>query len=275
MKIQSKQQPPQSFLRWAGSKRQLVPVLSKFWTNDYKRYVEPFVGSACLFFHLSPQQALLGDINGELILMYKQIKSDLPLMLSALKKLKKSKNEYYYWRSVKPSSLSDIERAARFIYLNRYCFNGLYRTNGRGEFNVPYGGDNRGMIPQDSLFYADAKVLRNAQLVAGDFEDVLKKVKRGDFVYMDPPFSVRANTIFTKYDASVFAMKDIQRLRNWMIKLHKNRISFLVSYAESEEAELLREGFYWEAVTVRRSIAGFASKRKRVNEILIYNQNPN
>lgn len=264
---------PQSFLRWAGSKRQLIPILSKFWNDDYDRYVEPFVGSACLFFSLFPKKALLSDINKDLINTYKQVATDVNSVLKELKKLKKSRDNYYHIRDLDPNSMKPNKRAARFIYLNRYCFNGLYRTNSKGKFNVPYCGDERGVVPPEEVFTLASKLLNNSELYANDYKTTLKKVRVGDFVYMDPPFSVRSKEIFNEYDASRFSFDDIRNMRSWMLKLDKLGVTFLVSYAESEVADLLKKGFYWDTASVRRSIAGFSSRRKRVNEIIISNKN--
>ena len=225
------------------------------------------------FFSLSPKKALLSDINRELINTYKQVATDVDSVLKELKKLKKGKKDYYRIRSLNPETLNPNERAARFIYLNRYCFNGLYRTNSKGKFNVPYCGDERGVMPPDEIFILASGLLKNAKLHANGYEETLKKVKLGDFVYIDPPFSVRAKEIFNEYDASKFSSEDIRHLRTWMLKLDKLGVSFLVSYAESEEADLLKKGFYWDTVSVRRSIAGFTTSRKRVNEIMISNKN--
>src|SRR5258708_7755717 len=138
---------PVPFLRWAGSKRQLVKTLSSYWDDTFGRYVEPFAGSACLFFHVQPSRAILGDQNEELIATYKEIKCRPEYVAKRLRLLKKSKTTYYRIRKQSVRGLSSIEQAARFIYLNRCCFNGLYRTNLKGEFNVPYGGDGSGSIP--------------------------------------------------------------------------------------------------------------------------------
>src|SRR6266511_4373296 len=128
---------PEPFLRWAGSKRKLLPVLSAYWSGEkYSRYVEPFAGSACFFFCISPHEALLGDINPELIFTFEQVKKNLPEVLDALRKYRKSKRQYLDLRALDPSSLEDTDRAARFIYLNRYAFNGIYRTNKEDRFNV-------------------------------------------------------------------------------------------------------------------------------------------
>src|SRR5713226_3861706 len=129
----------QPLLRWAGSKRQILPILAKYWNDGFNRYVEPFVGSACLFFHLGPPAALLGDINDELLGTYRYVRFRYSEVSNLLHKMRKGEREYYKIRALKANQLSPAKRAARFIYLNRYCFNGLYRTNGNGSFNVPFG----------------------------------------------------------------------------------------------------------------------------------------
>ncbi|MBI1806100.1 MAG: Dam family site-specific DNA-(adenine-N6)-methyltransferase [Ignavibacteria bacterium] len=265
----------QSFLRWAGSKKQLLPVLSSYYDMSCDRYVEPFAGSACLFFSVQPRRALLGDINSELILTYRELKYRLPQLLNELQLMRKNRSEYYKVRALDPKLLSSSRRAARFIYLNRFCFNGLYRTNGNGNFNVPYGGDKSGNIPSRETLSACSKLLRNARLVPGDFERVLTQVRSGDFVYMDPPFSVKSRRVFNEYDASIFRLTDVQRLRIWMEKLDDIKIPFLVSYAESAEAKFLRRGFHSKVVEVKRNIAGFIGSRSYSKEIIISNVLPN
>ena len=167
--------------------------------------------------------------------------------------------------------LAPTVRAARFIYLNRFCFNGIYRTNLNGQFNVPYSGDGCGAVPQNEVFKVCARRLRSARLVSGHFEKVLSQAKKGDFVYMDPPYAVRARRVFREYDPSTFTHEDISRLRSWMERLNAAGISFVVSYAESDEADILKRGFAYETVTVRRNVAGFATHRADTNELLISN----
>jgi DNA adenine methylase len=260
------------FLRWAGSKRRLLPVLQNFWTAKHKRYVEPFAGSACLFFAIKPPRAVLGDLNSELIATYIEVKYRISAVLDELKKLKpESKREYKRLRSVDITTLTSPARAARFIYLNRYCFNGIYRTNLHGQFNVPYSGDRCGNVPKDEAFRKCSSRLRYARFVNGDFENVLKQATAGDLVYIDPPYAVRARRIFREYDPSTFTYKDIGRLRKWMEVLDSSKVDFVVSYAESDEADLLRKGFAHKVVSVRRHIAGFAAHRALSNEVLITN----
>ena len=261
----------QPLLRWAGSKRQIVPTLAQYWNDDFKRYVEPFAGSACLFFHLAPRTALLGDINSELLSTYRHVRIQHQEVSKLLRKMRKSEREYYRVRSLQPDRLSSAKRAARFIYLNRYCFNGLYRTNANGGFNVPYGGRGSGSLPSPEALQRASRLLKRATLINGDFERVLDRVKPGDFVYMDPPFSVSDRRVFKEYDASVFEWKDIIRLRHRMDRLAKAGIPFVVSYVQSQEAEYLAKGFNVSAVSVRRNISGFLASRIKCQELLISN----
>jgi len=260
------------FLRWAGSKRRLLPVLQTFWTKNHKRYIEPFAGSACLFFAIKPPRAVLGDINPELIATYLEVKYRLDAVLKQLKTLRPdNKEEYLRLRALDTSTLKPSVRAARFIYLNKFCFNGIYRTNLLGQFNVPYSGSRCGDLPADAIFEKCSNRLRTARFIKGDFENVLKHAQKGDLVYMDPPFAVRARRVFSEYDPSTFTSEDIARLRNWMERLNAERINFVVSYAESDEADVLRKNFSYETVSVRRNIAGFSAHRALSNELLISN----
>jgi DNA adenine methylase len=264
----------QPFLRWAGSKRKLVARLSKYWSDRYARYVEPFAGSACLFFQLAPARAILGDINQDLIETFEQVRENTSGVLSALARLRKGKAHFLRVRGVEPATLAPAERAARFIYLNRYCFNGLYRTNRSGTFNVPYGGKKSGLLPSERTLSQCATLLKQAELVPGDFETVLTRIEPGDFVYLDPPFSVRARRVFREYGPSVFGQADVLRLKRWLTVLDERGAAFLVSYADSAEARQLAGEYYVRAAAVQRNIAGFTKSRVRARELLISNKAP-
>jgi DNA adenine methylase len=257
--------------RWAGSKRQLIPMLSMHWKQSYKRYIEPFAGSASLFFHLSPEEAILGDINDELMSTYIQLKTNVQSLLNSLKILRKSKKQYLSLRALEPNSLTPSARAARFIYLNRFCFNGLYRTNRNGNFNVPYSGDKTGAIPSKAQILRCSSKLQKAVLMTDSFENTLMKVEKGDFVYIDPPYAVKGKRVFKEYNASYFNDHSLKILREWMIELDRNGISFLVSYANSAESKILAKGFYSKLITVKRNISCYANKRKTEAEVLIFN----
>jgi len=260
------------FLRWAGSKRRLLPTLKTFWTKKHQRYLEPFAGSACLFFSIKPPKAILGDLNPELIATYIEVKYRIGAVLKELKSIgPANKQEYARLRAVDISTLTPAARAARFIYLNRFCFNGIYRTNLLGKFNVPYSGVGCGMLPDDEVFRMCSRLLQKARVINADFEKVLKQAVKGDLVYMDPPYAVRARRVFRQYDPSTFEHEDITRLRSWMEKLNRGGVDFVVSYAESNEAEMLKKDFSYQIVAVRRNISGFATHRAWTNELLITN----
>lgn len=264
--------PGKTFLRWAGSKRQLLPTLTEYWTNEHIRYVEPFAGSACFFFHIQPSAALLGDINSELICTLSQVKDHLSDVLSELDNYAYSKEFYYQLRSIAPETLRPAQRAARFIYLNRFCFNGLYRTNRQGEFNVPYGGQKCGNIPSEETLKECSRTLGMTKLLNSDFEVTLDQAKIGDFVYIDPPYYVKSKAVFNEYNQKSFSTDDMERLRGCLDKLTFKGIEFLLSYADVPDAAILKEGFLHKNVVVRRNIAGFAGKRKCAGEIVVTNK---
>lgn len=165
-------------------------------------------------------------------------------------------------------------RAARFVYLNRLCFNGLYRTNRNGHFNVPYGAKGAGPLPDGPVLEAVSRCLRGVTLVPKDFSEVLDMVGPGDLVYMDPPYRVASRRVFREYQAGEFSSVDLNRLRAWLEKLDDQGIDFVVSYADSKEGRGLGEGFTAKRVRVTRNIAGFAKHRRIAYELMIFNTLP-
>lgn len=192
-------------LKWAGGKRWLIRAKPQLFSLSYARYVEPFVGSGAIYFHLSPQAAMLGDKNVELINLYQAIKDDWRKVHQLLRVHADLHNDAYYYeiRSQKP--LCAAGRAARFLYLNRTCFNGLYRENRKGEFNVPRGTKDTVLFPDDN-FESLASLLSGAELYSGDFERLLRRVKVGDLVFVDPPYTVKHNANgFVRYNEKIFS----------------------------------------------------------------------
>jgi DNA adenine methylase len=202
---------------------------------------------------------------------YLEVKHRVEKVVPELRKLRANRRQYDKLRATLPISLTAPARAARFIYLNRFCFNGLYRTNLEGKFNVPYSGDSCGPLPTTEHLISCSTVLKRARLLNEDFEEILHLAERGDLIYMDPPFAIRARRVFREYGPSAFIDKDISRLRSCMEQLARARISFVVSYAESDEADRLKKGFAYQTIAVRRNIAGFAAHRAWTNEVLISN----
>lgn len=260
-----------AFLRWAGSKRKLLPRLLDSLPEHFDRYVEPFAGSACLFFALRPSQAVLGDINKELVNTYVEVRDRVEEVIERLTHLCRGENHYYRMRAVNPDSLPGPDRAARFIYLNRLCFNGLYRTNLQGQFNVPYGGERSGRIPSAQFLRECALALCGTSLMASSFEETLSIVRKGDFVYLDPPYCIDSRRVFNEYSNANFGSEQLLSLRSHLERLDHMGVPFLVSYGHSREAMTLASGFNCRHAVVQRQIAGFAAARKKSREIVITN----
>jgi DNA adenine methylase len=259
-----------SFLRWAGSKRKLVPRLEQFWNDGFSRYVEPFAGSACLFFSITPHQAVLGDNNKELINVYRKLRAVPERMHRRLVRIPRSSDAYYRWRAKDPRQLDPETRALRFIYLNHNCFNGIYRTNIHGQFNVPFGTKLSTYLSLDE-FVGCADALANVRLISGDFQETLSRVERGDFVYLDPPYAVSSRRVFRQYGKKPFETDDVERLAKELRRIHKLGAHFVVSYADCREARALASDWNSQKFLVRRHIAGFSDHRTRSFEWIIYN----
>jgi DNA adenine methylase len=263
-----------SIVRWAGSKRSLLPELRAAFPKQgtFRRYVEPFAGSACLFFDRQPDQAILADLNAELVAAYRAIRRDPHLVVDAFRRLPRGEKAYYRVRAINPMTLSDPELAGRFLYLNRYCFNGLYRTNLQGRFNVPYGPPKKPLSVFESNVIAAAKVLRNADLFTCDFEQTVERVEKGDFVYLDPPYVVDDRRVFAEYLPGSFSKSDLERLTDALADIDRRGATFLLSYADCREARHLVKQWRHRRVMTRRNIAGFSGARRRSYEVLASNK---
>ena len=259
-------------LRWAGSKRKLIPVLLDHVPATYRRYVEPFAGSACLFFALRPPDAILGDFNTALIETYGQIRLHPRRLARALCALPASSRTYYSLRAQEPSSLGSLQRALRFLYLNRRCFNGVYRVNRQGQFNVPIGKQT-GQAPPEAAFVRSAFALRRALLVADDFERTVERVRKDDFVYLDPPYTPESRPAYGEYGYGAFSRDDHARLITALMKIEDRGAQFLLSYSRSSRLERHLPS-HWKRteVSVRRHVAGFARNRKATRELLVSNE---
>lgn len=263
-----------SFVRWAGSKRSLLPELRSAFpaAGTFGRYVEPFAGSACLFFDRQPAHAILSDLNAELITTYRAVRRDASLVLEAFRRLRRGKSAYYQVRAISPASLADAELAGRFLYLNRFCFNGLYRTNLQGHFNVPYGPPKKPLTVFQDDVLAAAKILWHAEVLNCDFGQTLKLVERGDFVYLDPPYVLDERRVFAEYLPGSFSRDDLARLGEALAEIDRRGATFLLSYAASKEGEKLAKPWYNRRVWTRRNIAGFTGARRGDFELLASNK---
>ncbi len=259
--------PP--LLRWAGSKRRLLPHLLGLAPRSFGKYIEPFAGSACLFFALRPREAVLGDFNGELMLSYSTLARHPRLTARAVHGHATTAEDYYVVRALNPADLSSIDRAARFIFLNRLCFNGIYRTNRQGRFNVPMGRST-GNIPSEAAFVRCAYALRAATLVNDDFRVTLRRVRKGDFVYLDPPYTTARGT-YGEYGYGAFSGDDLELLVAELQRLDAVGARVLVSYRQDDDLIDQLANWHCRQVSVRRDVAGTPRNRSDVTELLMWN----
>lgn len=256
--------------RWAGSKRRLLPVLAQRVPRVYGRYIEPFAGSAALFFYVAPKEAVLSDINVDLMLAYQKLRESPLELRENASRLGDPKQVYYSVRATDATLLDENQRAARFVFLNRYCFNGVFRTNRRGEFNVPMG-THTGALPPAIDFVAAAAFLRRAQLLVGDFEATLSGVDKGDFVYLDPPYFKGGRRGYGEYGYPAFAPVDVERLTAVLRQLDTRGARFLLSFTGESSVTHWCDEWVTEDIMADRYVSGFATGRARIREILVRN----
>lgn len=259
------------FLRWAGSKRALLKELSSRVPQHQGRYFEPFAGSACLFLARRPEHAIIGDLNRDLIATYETLREHPRLVWRAATAWNSDAATYYRVRSLSPASMEPVERAARFIYLNRFCFNGVYRTNRRGQFNVPFGRDT-GALPSEAHLYRCSVALRRAELRVGDFEVTTADAGSGDFVYLDPPYTQAPGHAYGLFGYDTFTASDSVRMIETLRRLDERGATFLFSYADVPEIlEQLPSEWTVERVVGPSQVAAALDARRRRQEVLVSN----
>lgn len=245
----------------------MIPHLVDVAPKNFRRYYEPFAGSACLFFAIHPASAVIGDLNSDLIQAYEVITRHPRKVARRTKLLAKPGHDYYAIRATQPDELKSIDRAARFVYLNRHCFNGLYRINRNGAFNVPLGS-NLGSIPSEGHFYRCAFALRSATLRAMDYAETIADVGRGDFVYMDPPYRTKRRN-YGEYGYGVFSAVDLPRFADDAKRLVAKGAHVVVSYAHDRELLGLLGGWQRHTVRVWRGMAGEPTHRVMTREMML------
>lgn len=266
MTYKYKQKP---IIRWAGSKRKLIPSLLKHRPSNFNKYIEPFCGSACFFFELSPESAILGDFNPELINALKILRRE-PKLVDIVRKIPKDKEVYYQLRNLDIDKLDSVRRAFRFLYLNRYCFNGVYRTNLDGNFNVPFGSKT-GDFPKLEVFEAASEKLKKAVLVCDDYKTTLTKAMPNDFAYIDPPYSKKEH--YTgQYGTNAFTSSKLDDFSETLKNLDSRNVKFLVSYEDSEQIRsIIKNDYIIIDTKVMRHVSGYKNKWIKTKEILIKN----
>lgn len=262
------------FLKWAGSKRRLVPELLARIPSQFGTYYEPFAGGASLLFALAPERAVVGDVNADLIATYRAVSTDPATLVRALRRHAAAHApDYYYsvrerWRD--RASWSSARRASAFIYLNKTCFNGLWRVNRAGNFNVPMGRYDKPTICDPANLHAAHTVLQNAELKTGDFRSTIADAERGDVVYFDPPYVPLSRTAnFTSYSSRGFTLDDQRSLADTARELVARGIHVIVSNSDTSTVRKLYMGFRFDTVKVARSINSDASGRGEIGELII------
>ncbi|HWP08223.1 MAG TPA: DNA adenine methylase [Polyangiaceae bacterium] len=263
------------FVKWVGGKRQLLPSIAEIVTPRLKAgamYHEPFIGGGAVFFHLQPKRAVLTDSNERLIRTYRAIKKDVAGVIRRLRSFPHDKDFYLETRAKNIDAEDDVDVAAWFIYLNRTGYNGLYRVNSRNVFNVPFGDYTNPTICDVDNLRACSRALKGARIEKRDFEGVLSRAQRGDFVYFDPPYvPLTATSRFTDYTSDGFSDADQVRLRDVALELKKRGVSVLLSNSSAQRVyDLYGDRFEIREALARRSVNSNPTGRGRIPELLIY-----
>ena len=271
------------FVKWAGGKRSIIDKLINLVPEDYKTYYEPFVGGGALFFELSPKKGVINDSNEELINIYKCLCNEdkFKKMCSVLNHYEKEHNEEFYYKIRNKdrnknayNKLADYTKAARTIYLNKACFNGLYRVNSKNEFNVPFGKKNKVNTYDGSnlITVSNYLTLNNIKICNEDFEKSVKTAKKGDFVYFDPPYDSDTST-FNSYTEEGFGKEEQKRLAKVFKELDKKGVYVMLSNHNTVLVNELYKDYNIHVIEAKRNINSNGKKRGKVEEVIITNYN--
>lgn len=274
---------PKPFVKWAGGKRQLIPILNQNLPESFGTYYEPFLGGGALLFHIltdkNGQKCNISDLNSDLVLAYTTIRDRIDALITSLKNHEKNyqkDSESYYYSIRESNPRSEIEKTSRLIFLNRTCFNGLYRVNSKGKFNVPLGKYSNPNIINEENLRAVSHILQSSRISikCRDFEAVLRDAKKGDLVYFDPPYQpVSATANFTSYTNKDFTYDDLTRLAELCLKLDSRGCKVLLSNSDSKEVADIFAQNPWKITKIEanRSINSNSKKRTGHFELLIKN----
>lgn len=262
------------FIKWAGGKSQLIPQMSTWFPprDQINRYFEPFLGGGAVFFYLQHSKSHLSDTNKNLVEMYDVVKNNVEDLIKALKKHKNERDYFYEVRSQKPADLSPIERAARLIFLNKTCFNGLYRENSKGEFNVPFGRYKNPTICDEAGLRSASLALQNARISHQEFHSVLSQAEANDFIYFDPPYQpLNKTSSFTSYTAGGFGEAEQRELANVFSELANRGCYVMLSNSDTPLIKELYKDFFIHEIQAGRAINSKANGRGKITELLVIN----
>jgi DNA adenine methylase len=268
-------------VKWVGGKRQIIDEIIKYVPDSFSTYYEPFLGGGAVLFELQPKKAVVNDVNEELMNIYEVIKDNVDELIEGLKrhKIKNDKAYFYEIRELdrdreQYNLLTPVERASRIIYLNKTCYNGLFRVNKSGEFNAPFGNYKNPNIVNETTLRAVSAYFNKAKIrfTCQDFEDALKWSRKGAFVYLDPPYDPVSETAsFTGYDKGGFDRNEQIRLKKTCDKLNKKGIKFLLSNSATDFIMDLYQDYKIEVIQAKRAINSKADRRGNVDEVLVMN----
>ncbi len=262
------------FIKWAGGKSRLIPKMSKLFPpkNQISRYFEPFLGGGAVFFHLQHPKSFLSDSNSELVELYEIVRDNVEELIKALKSHKNDRDYFYEIRAQDPAKLSAIKRAARFVYLNKTCFNGLYRVNSNGGFNVPFGSYKNPAICDKESLRAASLALQSTKLTHGDFQSIVAKAKTTDFIYFDPPYQpLNKTSSFTSYTSGGFGENEQRQLANLYRDLAERGCFVMLSNSDTPLIRELYKDFTIHEIQASRAINSNGGGRGKITELLIIN----
>jgi DNA adenine methylase len=265
---------PRPFVKWVGGKTQLIKRYTSLMPKSWNRYYEPFVGGGAMYFHFKPERAVLNDVNAELANCYGIVRDEVEELIEVLHTHVYDKDHYYSVREQNPDDLPAVHRAARTIFLNRTGFNGLYRVNKKGLFNVPFGRYTDPTICDERNLRACNTLLAGVEFRSDDFERATRDAQKGDFVYLDPPYApVSPTSDFTAYAAGGFDFEDQMRLKDMLAKLDRRGVKFMLSNSDASGLRALYERAGWQVQRVRasRAINSKTSRRGKVYELVVRN----
>ena len=261
------------FVKWAGGKGQLLDQLEPLLPDRFGAYLEPFLGGGAFYLALEPARAILSDCNEDLIATYRMIRDRLDELLAELDTHRHEETYYYDVRAQRPDRLTPVARAARFIYLNKSCYNGLYRVNRSGQFNVPFGRSRTApRLYSEANLRRIAALLAGAELVVAPYQQTLDRARRGDFVYFDPPYHpLSATSNFTAYTAAAFDAGDQRELARWYRLLDDRGCKLMLSNSSAPLIRELYADFRVEEVQAHRMINSDAGARGAITELVVLN----
>ena len=266
-------------LKWVGGKRQLLETLAPLLPKKTDPYCEPFVGGGAMLFYLQPKVAYINDANEELMNVYRVIQTDVDALIEQLGEFRNEEDFFYEVREwdrdqERYQARSEVERAARILYLNKTCYNGLYRVNNAGEFNSPFGNYRNPNIVNAPVLRAVSHYFNTAEIHmrSGDYENILNEIPQGTFIYLDPPYDPVSETAnFTGYVRGGFPKEDQVRLRQCCDQLRSRRMRFMLSNSDTEFIRREYKTYKIEKVQAKRSINSVGEKRGDVDEVIVRN----